>query len=137
MPVSPGSPHDRQRADPDPDGLQHEDRRKIEQPEESGMLAEPCRSILAESSRWISKYEVANTRTDHHSKIISMWVSALLGLDPIYAARYLARPDYRRKIGRQLNKVHQDHVRPVTLVEPHPLRSVPRRPHHLHIVHQR
>jgi hypothetical protein len=46
------------------------------------MLAEPCRSILAESSRWISKYEVANTRTDHHSKIISMWVSALLGLDP-------------------------------------------------------
>jgi len=53
--VSPGSPHDRQRADPDPDGLQHEDRRKIEQPAESGMLAEPCRSILAESSRWISK----------------------------------------------------------------------------------
>jgi hypothetical protein len=30
-------------------------RRKIEQPEESEMLAEPCRSVLTESSRRISK----------------------------------------------------------------------------------
>ena len=38
--------------------------------------------------------EVANTRTDHHSKIISMWVSALLGLDPMYDA---TGPDGRRQ----------------------------------------
>jgi hypothetical protein len=35
--------------------LQRHLRRKIEQPEESGMLAEPCRSVLTESSRRISK----------------------------------------------------------------------------------
>ena len=39
---------------PDPDGGQHEARRRIEQPG-SGMLTEPCRSVLTESNRWISK----------------------------------------------------------------------------------
>jgi hypothetical protein len=29
--------------------------RKIEQPGESGMLTGPCRSVLAESNRWISR----------------------------------------------------------------------------------
>jgi hypothetical protein len=32
-----------------------EDRRKIKQPGESRMLAEPCRGALTESSRWISR----------------------------------------------------------------------------------
>jgi hypothetical protein len=30
------------------------------------MLAEPCRSVLAESSRWISNSEVANTPASAH-----------------------------------------------------------------------
>ena len=40
---------------PDPEDRQHKDRREIEQLGESGMFAEPCRSVLTESSRWISK----------------------------------------------------------------------------------
>jgi hypothetical protein len=41
----------RNKRDPDPGGRQHEDRRKVQQPEESGTLAEPWRRTITESSR--------------------------------------------------------------------------------------
>ena len=47
------------------DRRQHEAQREIEQPEESGMLVDPCRSVLTESSRWISKITRSLTSGSH------------------------------------------------------------------------
>ena len=47
--------------------VQHAARRTIEQPQKSGMLTETCRSVLTESSRWISNNQVANTRSSKYA----------------------------------------------------------------------